>query len=50
MDRRDRLAGAGAAGRAVRADVGRAGVFTELRAQYRRGAFCRSADDPGVPV
>jgi hypothetical protein len=50
VDRDHRLAGADANGRAVRADVGRAGVSVKLRAQHWRGALRRPAHDPGLPV
>ena len=50
MDGCHRLAGAGADGGAVCADVGSTGVFAQLRAQYRRGNFRRTANDSGAAV
>lgn len=50
MDRHYRLAGAGTYGRTVCADVGSTGVFAQLRAQYRRGNFRRTANDSGAAV
>ncbi len=37
-------------GGAVCADVGSTGVFAQLRAQYRRGNFRRTANDSGAAV
>ena len=49
MDRRNHLAGVGADGVQF-ALMGNTGVFAQLRAQYRRGNFRRTANDSGAAV